>query len=326
MLKQARWIAALLPLMPLLFSPGAWAGEPGSVESFLSKETRLLVIAPHPDDESLGAGGVIQRVLALGGKAEVLFMTNGDGYPEGVEREDHVTHPKASDYRKYGVERTEEALSALAVLGVSKRRVTFLGFPDGGLCHLLHQYRADSRAYTSPFTKENQPPPSEVIIPRTEFNGQDLEAEVMRVLARFRPTLAAVTMPEDEHPDHCATFYFTRDAIADLAKKDPTFNPRVFVYLVHFKQWPLDAGGGSRMNPPADFPDPAAGWLSFPLKPAEELEKRKAILEYRSQMLVTGRYLLSFARSNELFIPQSRTSPGEARDMPCCWNNGARDW
>jgi len=46
-------------------------------------DTRLLIFSPHPDDESLRAAGLIQRVLKEGGKVKVVFMTNGDGFPEG---------------------------------------------------------------------------------------------------------------------------------------------------------------------------------------------------------------------------------------------------
>ena len=45
--------------------------------------TRLLVIAPHPDDEVLGAGGLMQRVKATGGAVRVVYLTDGDGYPGG---------------------------------------------------------------------------------------------------------------------------------------------------------------------------------------------------------------------------------------------------
>jgi N-acetylglucosamine malate deacetylase 1 len=38
----------------------------------------LLVIAPHPDDEVIGCGGLIQKVKNAGGKAYVIFLTNGD--------------------------------------------------------------------------------------------------------------------------------------------------------------------------------------------------------------------------------------------------------
>src|SRR5215471_1540498 len=64
--------------------------------------TRLLVVAPHPDDETLGAGGLIQRVHATGGSVKVVYLTDGDGYPEGVKVEDHVQSPTAADYRGYG--------------------------------------------------------------------------------------------------------------------------------------------------------------------------------------------------------------------------------
>ncbi len=39
---------------------------------------RLLVIAPHPDDEVIGCGGLIARIKQEGGKVFVLFLTNGD--------------------------------------------------------------------------------------------------------------------------------------------------------------------------------------------------------------------------------------------------------
>lgn len=43
----------------------------------LSHQT-LLIIAPHPDDEVLGCGGLIYKIKQLGGKVYVIFMTAGD--------------------------------------------------------------------------------------------------------------------------------------------------------------------------------------------------------------------------------------------------------
>src|SRR5207253_2437081 len=40
--------------------------------------TSLLVVAPHPDDETLCCAGVIQRVLRSGGRASVVWITSGD--------------------------------------------------------------------------------------------------------------------------------------------------------------------------------------------------------------------------------------------------------
>ncbi len=44
----------------------------------LNQDTRLLIISPHPDDETLGCGGLMRRVKLAGGKVFVLVMTYGD--------------------------------------------------------------------------------------------------------------------------------------------------------------------------------------------------------------------------------------------------------
>src|SRR5262245_41050295 len=66
------------------------------------EHTRLLVVAPHPDDEVLGAGGLMQRVHEGDGEIRVVYLTDGEGYPEGVELEDHGRKPTAGDFRDYG--------------------------------------------------------------------------------------------------------------------------------------------------------------------------------------------------------------------------------
>jgi LmbE family N-acetylglucosaminyl deacetylase len=276
------------------------------IEPVITSATRLMIFSPHPDDETLGAGGLIQRVLKAGGRVRVVFVTSGDGFPEGVEKEDHITHPTAKDYRAYGEVRRQEALKVLATLGLSTHDAIFLGFPDGGLSYLRWEFRDDPKAYQSPFTLEKRPPPSEMIIPHADYNGQDLIKEIERVLTDFRPDIVATTPPEDQHPDHNSTYFFVREALTHLIKKHPRIKPKIFTFLIHFGQWPVaqGSGTGSRLDPPRGFPDEER-WISFPLQPEEAEIKRRAILQYHSQMLVMGRFLLSFARSNELYIPEN---------------------
>ncbi|OGG07874.1 hypothetical protein A3D05_02485 [Candidatus Gottesmanbacteria bacterium RIFCSPHIGHO2_02_FULL_40_24] len=45
---------------------------------FTLNNHRLLIIAPHPDDEVLGCAGLIQKVKHAGGKVYVLFLTVAD--------------------------------------------------------------------------------------------------------------------------------------------------------------------------------------------------------------------------------------------------------
>jgi LmbE family N-acetylglucosaminyl deacetylase len=289
----------------LVLSALSFAEVLQAIEPLISHGTRLMIFSPHPDDESLGAGGLIQRVLNAGGKVRVVFMTNGDGFPEGVEKEDRISNPTAKDYTKYGEERREEALKAAAVLGVKERDVIFLGFPDGGLNYLRLKFQAHPMPFRSPFTRRIRPPAFEVIVPRTDYCGKDVVREIERVLAEFRPNLVATTPPEDQHPDHSSTYYFVKDALRHCNNKHPNLKPRMITFLIHYGQWPLDQGAGTglRLNPPDNFPAKGDPWISFALKPEEVETKRKAILQYRTQMLVMGRFLMSFSRSNELFMP-----------------------
>jgi LmbE family N-acetylglucosaminyl deacetylase len=139
MIPKAVW-PTLLTLLCLLAPSVQAEPQPPLLALSFSPATRLLVVSPHPDDETLGAGGLIQRVLHAGGAVKVVFMTSGDGYPAGVAFARHTPHPQAQDYRAYGRQRQEEAKQALATLGVATKNVVFLGFPDSGLCPLQITY------------------------------------------------------------------------------------------------------------------------------------------------------------------------------------------
>jgi len=283
----------------------------------LSADTRLLVFSPHPDDATLGAGGLIQHVLQVGGAVEVVYMTSGDGYPEGIRAKDHILQPTAQDFRAYGVLRQDEALHALATLGVQKREVIFLGFPDRGLCAILRHYWADKPPYyMSPYTLEDRPPLGDVLLPHTEYDGGDLKREVTSVLGNFRPTVVVVTHPRDPHPDHCATYSVVRGAVQALEERDPTFHPLFLTFLIPFGQWPTSPGtdGGASLFPPVGFSETDGIRISFPLSPVEVTTKRQALLQHHSQMAVMAPYLLSFVRANELF---SGKIVSQTTDDPC---------
>src|SRR6478736_5359349 len=47
----------------------------------ISRTDRILYFAPHPDDESLGGGGLIQHAVGVGAAVKVVFLTDGDRNP-----------------------------------------------------------------------------------------------------------------------------------------------------------------------------------------------------------------------------------------------------
>ncbi len=293
-----------------------------TMAGLISSRTRLLIVSPHPDDETLGAGGLIQRVVQAGGIVKVVFMTNGDGFPEGVKMIERTSHPTAQDFREYGQQRQSEALKALATLGVPAKDVLFLGFPDSGLCVLRTHYREDvGPDYTSPFTLVSHPLSDNIPVPNIEYNSEDLQRELLWILHRFRPSLVLTTHSYDQHPDHGATHLFVKNALQELTHQDPLLRPVFLTFLIHFGGWwPVLAQPDTRveLRPPHGFPEQEHTWLHFPLSPEEFQTKRQALSHYHSQMLVMRQYLLSFVRTNELFVRESLESRKIAKQFVSC--------
>ncbi len=85
---------------------------------------RVLVLAPHPDDETIGCGGTIRLHVEAGDEVAVTFLTAGTtGDPTGRE-----------DPAAYAERRAREARAAADVLGIEE--LEFWGLPDG---HRVHE-------------------------------------------------------------------------------------------------------------------------------------------------------------------------------------------
>lgn len=83
----------------------------------------LLVIAPHADDESIGAHALMTRFRRRGVEVRVVVVTDGSASHPGSTR-----WPRARLIR----ERQRETRRAVRRIGVAAGKITFLGFPDGG--------------------------------------------------------------------------------------------------------------------------------------------------------------------------------------------------
>ncbi len=278
--------------------------------------TRLMVFAPHPDDETLGAGGLIQRVLAGGGKVQVVFVTNGDGYVDGVRVEAHRAKTHASDFVEYGERRHDEALRAVQGIGLSASDVVFLGFPDDGIDDLWAAHWSDDKPYVSPYTRFAHPPYKDSLSRRVEYAGTDLKEEITRTLRTFKPTWVVLPDPRDRHPDHCTTGVFVLDALRALRQEPGDWFDRTqaLTYLVHYPDYPSSAawireieGAGVGGSLTAGRVLTAAPWLTLQLTSAELATKQQAIAAYHTQVQVMKPFLTQFLRSFELFAQLDAT-------------------
>jgi N-acetyl-1-D-myo-inositol-2-amino-2-deoxy-alpha-D-glucopyranoside deacetylase len=257
---------------------------------------RILVIAPHPDDETLGGAGVIQKALAAGKKVKVLVMTNGDGFTFAVERNFHVLSPRPPDYRRLGEIRHQESLNALKRLGVQSKDVIFLGYPDGGMHRLWqtnwdcrHPYRALNGSTRSPyaFSYEKDAP----------YCGANVVKNLADILRDFRPTDIVYPDPHDQHPDHWAT-----NAFVQYVMTERHIRAKEWTYLVHRGDFPAPwlYEPKKPLDPPLALSSLDTHWVYLPMNKEEEQKKEEAIATYITQVKVMDPFLRAFIRTNEL--------------------------
>jgi len=151
------------------FSTSALIWQPGA--------ERVLVLAPHMDDETIGCGGTLVRHVRAGARAHVVFLTDGragDGSAPTVS-----TAARSEVQAQLVGTRRQEARRALAILGVDA--ISFLDAPDGAL--------AQDRAVAS---------------------------RLREILAAERPELIYLPHFVEQHPDHVAVSAVLFEALQGL--------------------------------------------------------------------------------------------------------------
>ena len=270
------------------FLTGWWAIK-GSLGKFppVDASTRLLVIAPHPDDEVLSSGGLIQTILTAGGKVKIVFLTNGDGSRSSVVTEYKKADLSPEEFLALGTQRIGEAENADKILGLSENDLVFLGFPDGGLSKLR------SGKVTSVSTHFDHVPYTQSYKPSQDYSEENLVNDLKEIIIDFNPTLVITTHPKDHHPDHQAAYQF-----AVMVKQELSTIWPIYASLVHYKNYPPE--GGYLFPPKKLF---GGGWLSFEASVAEKIKELSAIKEYKSQYTVPmeAGFFNKLISTNEIF-------------------------
>lgn len=264
-----------------------------------NKNDRVLIFAPHNDDEVLGAGELIKKSIKNGAKARVVFMTNGDGFKEAVEFDYFNLRPKPMDYIKFGYTRQKESIDALKLLGISEDNITFLGYPDGGLAYMWGINWDKNNPYVSKNTQISKSPYTNNYTKNAVYSGESVVEDITRILNEYKPTYIVFPHPNDRHPDHWATNAFIKYVLATIQ-----YVPnKQLLYLVHRGDWPTPMKGEPNMYlvPPAKLIGIDTQWYSLSLNSDDEKEKEKAIHLYKTQIKALGPLLVAFERKNELF-------------------------
>ncbi len=274
------------------------AGPPREIT--ISPQDRVLVMAPHPDDEVLACAGIIQAALAVKAPVKIVFLTYGDNNEWSflVYRKHLVLYPGAVE--KMGMVRHDEAMAATKLLGLDESDLVFLGYPDFRTIQIWYSHWGVKRPpEVSMLTRAKSVPYEDAFRYGAPYKGEEIESDLKDILRDFKPTKIFVSSPADHNGDHQALYLFLRVALWDLSSE---IHPDVYPYLIHMPGWPKPAGKhlDRSLSAPVFLRDKAA-WSQYRLTPQQEARKLDAIRKHRSQYSASPGYLLSFIRTNELF-------------------------
>lgn len=304
-MKRVLWGAAavaLAALAAMTFQNGGGqpVGAAPAAMLSLAASDRVLILAPHPDDETIACGGVIQAAVELGVPLRIVYLTHGDNneWSFAVYRKRPVVEPKA--VRAMGEVRHAEAIEAARRLGVSSNSLAFLGYPDFGSLDIWYAHWADRPPLRSMLTEVTAVPYADAMRPGAAYKGEEIVRDVSAIISEFQPTKIFLSHPWDHNPDHRALYLFTTVALWDLK-----LSPRVelYPYLVHWPRWPMPRGfhPTSPLSPPAGLSGDDFQWRERAVTPSAAETKRLAVEAHRTQYGYSANYLLSFVRANELF-------------------------
>ena len=297
------WLLALFglcaPVWPMGCRPSETDAPRPLGDVVFAPTDRILILAPHPDDEVIGCGGIIQQAVAMGLPVRVVFFTYGDNNQWSflLYRKRPVLVP--GSVRGMGLVRHDEALAAARTLGLAEEQLIFLGYPDFGTLKIWDDHWGDRPPLRSMLTRVTMVPYRNAFRPGAAYKGEEILRDLTTILREFRPTKVFLSHPGDYMPDHRALYLFARVALWDLEKE---MTPAVYPYLVHFQRWPKPRGyrPAEPLVPPVVL-RPQVAWQSYRLTRQAIDRKWTALKAHRTQYGYSARYLLSFVRPNELF-------------------------
>jgi LmbE family N-acetylglucosaminyl deacetylase len=290
------FVPGLFVLFTLLFGP---VHSEASLESYPrvtapSTRDRVLIIAPHIDDEIIGAGGYALDAIANGSEVYIAFLTAGDCNRFSALLVNKTLGPTASSYLSVGKKRIAEAHDAMKLLGIASDHYFILGYPDRGLKDILDN--RDS-VISSRATKKRAVPYDEAMSPGSPYSFDSLMNDVEQVIETAKPTTIIAPVPFDGHEDHAAAA-----EIVDIALADLDMQPRRLGYLVHNGriQRSLIRSPERALKPPVRMR--SLTWATYGLTPAVAKRKDAILQTYKSQGPYISLLRNAFVRKNELFF------------------------
>jgi LmbE family N-acetylglucosaminyl deacetylase len=279
-------------LTPAPARPRTAAGYP--LLHAAGRHDRVLIVAPHIDDEAIGAGGYALDSIANGAEVFVVFLTAGDCSRLSARMMHKTLEPTASNYLSVGNTRIAEASQAMKLLGITPDRFFVLGYPDRGLSTMVQHPNAVVR---SEGTRKREVPYETALTPGAPYSFGALMSDMRQVLELTQPTIVIAPVPFDQHADHAAAAEIVDDAIEEMQ-----VHPQRLGYLVHSGRIARNLVSTPRrpLMPPLRMR--SFSWATYPLSPHVQQVKTNVLMSYKSQRPYNVLLRNAFVRQNELFF------------------------
>src|ERR1041385_2797675 len=173
--------------------------EPSTLD--LQAQDRILIVAPHPDDETIAAAGVIQEAVSRKIPVRVVYLTNGDSNQLSFlfYRKQFVFGSRRAV--AMGELRRQEAVNAMHSLGLTEDQLIFLGYPDYGTLSIFKKFWHTNRPYRGSLTRATAVPYRDSLTPQAPYAAESILTDFKKVLKDFEPTKIIINHPADDNAD-----------------------------------------------------------------------------------------------------------------------------
>jgi LmbE family N-acetylglucosaminyl deacetylase len=165
------------------------------------RQKKVLILAPHPDDEIFGCGGTMHRLKREGAEVLVMFMTVG------------TTKDFSAAGQSTADQRMKEIAAVKDLMGIDAWSMAF----PGDRYHL----KLDS-------------------LPQHELVNM-IERENELALARTRPDILLIPSGDDYNQDHRAVYTAAITATRPATSNLRSFQTLVATYELPYHQWNISA-------------------------------------------------------------------------------------
>ncbi|MBD5482503.1 MAG: hypothetical protein HDR15_08310 [Lachnospiraceae bacterium] len=190
------------------------------VKALCEKDTKLLIMVPHGDDEVFLTCNMIRKAVLDHVRVYICFYCNND--TKGID---------------YAVERHKEALHVLGYLGVKRERIFCLGYSTKWKQQHIYNVadtvstsiNGNTHTYGSRYIKDwrtlktGKP---------AAYTRENVIIDICDVISSILPEFI-ITNDFDKHPDHTAYSLLFEEAMGTLLKKNNDYRPVVYKGFVY---------------------------------------------------------------------------------------------